>query len=269
MAGDVDGNLARIAAAQAEAARDGVDLLVTPELGVTGYDIRDLVHGLARPECDEPFPALSTGPDVVLGTAERDGAFVPYNVALHLRAGRVLHRHRKVYLPTYGMFDEARWWGRGDAVRAYDAGGGWRMGLLVCEDLWHPALAWLLASEGAHLIVALTAPAGRDAVRGGADGARYGSFETWITLARAAALAYQVYVAVANRAGAEGAWAYAGGSFVVSPRGEVIARARDDAEDRITVDLSLDEVAAARRPGNHARDDDPRLVLRELTRRLG
>jgi predicted amidohydrolase len=266
--GDADANLARIAAAQADAAADGVDLLVTPELSLTGYDVRDAVHSLAVPESDAPFPGLGGGPDVVVGCIERDAAFVPYNAALHLRGGRVLHRHRKVYLPTYGMFDEGRWFGRGDAVRAYDAGGGWRMGMLVCEDLWHPALGWLLAAQGAHLLVVQSAAAGRGSVAGGANGGRFASWDAWEHLARAAAIAFGVYVALANRVGVEGPLCFAGGSMIVGPDGAVLARADDLDEDRITADLSLDAVAAARRPYAHARDDDPRLVARELARIL-
>jgi predicted amidohydrolase len=98
--GEVDANLARIAAAQADAAADGVHLVLTPELSLTGYDLRDRVHALAMPAADAPHPSLASGPDVVVGAVERDAAMVPYNAALHLRGGRVLHRHRKVYLPT-------------------------------------------------------------------------------------------------------------------------------------------------------------------------
>lgn len=265
----VDANLARIARAQADAAADGVDLVVTPELSVTGYDVRDAVHALASPESDAPFPGLADGPDVVVGTIERDGAFVPYNAMLHLRGGRVLHRHRKVYLPTYGMFDEGRWFGRGDTARTYDAGGGWRVGLLVCEDLWHPALTWLLAAQGAHLIVAQSAAAGRGALAGGADGGRFASWDAWEHLARAAAIAYGCYVALANRVGVEGSLCFAGGSMIVAPDGGVLARGNDLGQDRVDAVLSLDAVAAARRPYAHARDDDPRLVARELARFLG
>ena len=265
---DPAANLARVARGQADAAEEGVDLLVTPELSLTGYDVRDAVHALAVPESDAPFPALAGGPDVVVGCIERDAAFVPCNAALHLRGGRVLHRHRKVYLPTYGMFDEGRWFGRGGAVRAYDAGGGWRVGLLVCEDLWHPSLAWLLAAQGAHLLLVQSAAAGRGAVAGGANGGRFASWDAWEHLARAAAIAYGVYVALANRVGVEGSLCFAGGSMLVAPDGAVVARADDLAEDRITADLTLDAVAAARRPYAHARDDDPRLVARELARLL-
>lgn len=264
----VDANLARIARGQADAAADGIDLVVTPELSVTGYDVRDAVHTLAAPESDAPYPALAEGPDIVLGTIERDAAFVPYNAMLHLRGGHVLHRHRKVYLPTYGMFEEGRYFGRGDTARTYEAGGEWRIGLLVCEDLWHPGLAWLLAAQGAHVIIAQSAAAGRGAIAGGAGGGRFASWDAWEHLARAAAIAYGCYVVLANRVGVEGALCFAGGSMIVSPEGAVLARADDLGEDRIDAELSLDAVAAARRPYAHARDDDPRLMARELGRIL-
>ncbi|HEU4562566.1 MAG TPA: nitrilase-related carbon-nitrogen hydrolase [Longimicrobium sp.] len=264
--GDVEANVARVAAAQRDARADGVHLIVTPELSLTGYDVRDRVHALAVPESPEPYPALAQGPDVVVGTIERDAAFVPYNAALHLRGGRVLHRHRKVYLPTYGMFDEGRWFGRGDRVRAYHAGGGWRMGVLVCEDLWHPALPYLLAADGAHFIVVQSAAAGRGSWAGGEGGGRFASWPAWEHLARAAAVAYGIYVVIANRVGTEGPCVYAGGSMVIGPGGDLLAKGDDLGEDRVTVDLSLDAVARARRPYAHARDDDPRLVHAELAR---
>lgn len=267
--GRPDANLGHVVRAQADAAADGVHLLVTPELSVTGYDVRDAVHALAAAESDAPYPTLLQGPDVVLGTIERDALFVPYNAALHLRGGRVLHRHRKVYLPTYGLFDEGRYFGRGDGVRAYDAGGGWRVGLLVCEDLWHPALSWLLAAQGANLLVVQSAAAGRGVVAGGAMGGRFASWGAWEHLVRAAAISYGVYVALANRVGVEGPLCFAGGSMIIAPDGEVLARADDLEADRIDAELSLDAVAAARRPYAHARDDDPRLVARELARMLG
>lgn len=267
--GEIEPNLGHVVRAQADAAADGVRVIVTPELSMTGYDVRDAVHSLAVPESDAPYPTVLQGPDVVVGTIERDAAFVPYNAALHLRGGRVLHRHRKVYLPTYGTFDEGRYFGAGDTVRAYDAGGGWRVGLLVCEDLWHPALTWLLAAQGANLIVAHSAAAGRGVVAGGANGGRFASWDAWEHLARAAAIAYGVYVVLANRVGVEGPFCFAGGSMIVAPDGAVIARGKEMEADRVDAELSIDAVAAARRPYAHFRDDDPRLVARELARMLG
>jgi predicted amidohydrolase len=263
--GEPAANLERIGRAQREAAADRVDLLVTPELSLTGYDLRDRVHQLATPLSALPFPALAGGPDVVVGMVELGEGFVPYNTALHLHAGAALHRHRKVYLPTYGMFDEGRYFGAGAGVRSYLLPSGWRVGLLVCEDLWHPALAYLLAMQGCHLLVVQAAAGGRGAWEGGSPG-RFASWTAWTHLACAAAVAYGVYVVLANRVGAEGPVLFSGGSLLVGPGGVVLARGDDLAEDRPTADLSLQAVAAARRPYAHLRDEDPHLTLRELQR---
>ncbi|MBA4157068.1 MAG: carbon-nitrogen hydrolase [Gemmatimonadetes bacterium] len=271
--GRVADNLARIAAAQADAAGEEVSLLVTPELSLTGYDLRDRTHSLAAPLDPATFAQLRGGPDVILGTVELGPGFVPFNTAVHLRAGEILHRHRKVYLPTYGMFDEGRYFGAGDRVRSYDAGGGWQIGMLVCEDLWHPALAYLLAMSGANLLVVQTAAAGRGirdghpARQGGAG--RFASWAAWEHLAIAAAIAYGVYVVLANRVGVEGPCVFAGGSMIIAPDGSTVARADDRDEDRITAELRLDRVAAARRPFSHARDEDAHLLQRELSRLIG
>jgi predicted amidohydrolase len=262
-----DENLSRIAEAQEQARADGVDLLITPELSLTGYDIRDRTHAMALPLDRQTWPWLKQGPDVVLGLVEQGDGFVPFNTAVHLRGGEVLHRHRKCYLPTYGMFDEGRYFGAGDRVRTYSLGNGWRGGLLVCEDLWHPALVYLLATAGAHLVIVQTAAAGRGAWQGRegeGQGGRFASWTTWEQLACAAAAAYGIYVVLANRVGVEGSCVFAGGSLVVAPDGSVQARADDWAEERLTADLRLDRVAAARRPFSHLRDEDPHLVRREL-----
>lgn len=262
--GDVDANFATVAAASQAAAMDGVDLLVTPELSLTGYDLRDRVHELAMPLADSRLGSFGSKPGVILGLVELGDDLVPYNAAVHLEGGSVVHRHRKVYLPTYGMFDEGRFFGRGDSVRLYRAR-GWAFGLLVCEDLWHPALAYLLAMQGAEVIVVQAAAAGRGLREGGGRG-RFASAEGWEQLARAVAVAYGVYVVLANRSGVEGGCVFAGGSLIIAPGGRVLARGSDTGADRPTAELARSALAAARRGWTHSRDEDPHLVLRELRR---
>ncbi|HEX6940166.1 MAG TPA: nitrilase-related carbon-nitrogen hydrolase [Longimicrobiales bacterium] len=263
----VEANAARIAAA---AARSGADLVLTPELSLTGYDVGDDAAALAVALDDgaAPAAALGAGPDLVVGLIDRGAGGVPYNAAVHLRGGAVWFRHRKRYLPTYGMFDEGRFFGHGDTVAAYDLGGGWRAGLLVCEDFWHPALVYLLAVQGIQLLLVQAAAPGRGAWSGGAEGGRFASSDAWVRIARTTAQLYGIYVALANRVGAEGGVVFAGDSLIVGPTGEVLARAPSDAETVIEAELSLDEVARARRPYAHARDEDPHFVRRELTRIL-
>ncbi len=263
-----EANARRIAEA---ARRSGAELVLTPELSLTGYDLGDDAASLAMPldAGAAALPAaLGGGPDLVVGLVERGDDGVRYNAAVHLRHGSVLFRHRKVYLPTYGMFDEGRFFGRGDRVDAFEIGGGWRAGILVCEDFWHPALAYVLATRGIRLLLVPAAAPGRGTWAGGEAGGRFASNDAWCRIARATAQLYGVYVALANRVGAEGGVVFGGESLIVAPTGEVLARAASDAEDLVVAELDLEAVERARRPYAHARDEDPRFLLRELARAL-
>lgn len=260
--GAVDANLDHIAAAAHDAR---ADLLITPELAVTGYDVRDDAWRLARtlsPGSDAPGPLAGAPGAILAGMIERGDDGIPYNVAALFR-NRLEHVHRKMYLPTYGMFDEARWFGRGRTVRAFDLPAGWRAGALVCEDFWHPGLAYVLAAAGIDLLLVMAAAPGRD-VR--ADGPRFASTDAWRRIAQTTAMLYGIYVVLANRTGVEGGVTFAGRSLICAPDGSVISEAGDDEEVTLVADLTRDAVHAARRPGAHLRDEDPLLVARELLR---
>lgn len=265
--GRIEENARRIADA---ATASGADLVLTPELSLTGYNVGDDAAELGlRLDAGAPLPAPLRGvPDVVVGLVDLGSDGVPYNAAVHVKSGAVHFRHRKLYLPTYGMFDEGRFFGRGDRLDVYDLGGGWRAGILVCEDFWHPALAYLAAIQGIHLLLVQAAGPGRGAWAGGTDGGRFRSNDAWARIARTTAHLYGIYIALANRVGAEGGVVFGGESLIVAPTGDVLARAPSDAEAVIEAELSLDELARARRPFAHARDEDPHLVHRLLTRIL-
>jgi predicted amidohydrolase len=253
------------------ARRANADVTLTPELSLTGYDIGDAVHHLAR----DISPGRSFGqPEfadlsgfVIVGGIEA-APRGPFNTAAVLRGGRVHFRHRKIYLPTYGMFDEARWFGRGSALDVWTTPDGWRIGLLICEDFWHPGLIYALASRGLDALLVQAAAPGRGVWEAG-EHSRFASADVWERIARATAQLYGIYVALCNRTGVEGAVTFAGGSLVAGPGGEVLARAADEGEDVLTVDLSRELLNGARRPYDHARDDDVHLVIRELRRGLG
>ncbi|HSJ07839.1 MAG TPA: nitrilase-related carbon-nitrogen hydrolase, partial [Longimicrobiales bacterium] len=167
---DTEANAARIAAAASSA---HFDILLTPELALTGYDVGDAVHRLGVPvQPGEAFDiaALAGLPgDLVAGVIEAAPGG-PYNCAVAVRDGRVVFRQRKLYLPTYGMFDEGRWFGRGRALDTWAPAPGWRAGVLICEDFWHPGLAYVLASRGIDLLLVQAAAPGRGAWEGGEAG---------------------------------------------------------------------------------------------------
>ena len=255
--------------AAAEHAR--ADVVLTPELSLTGYDVRDAAPALAVPlaigePLTAPYEVLARAPGtVVAGVLERGLDEVPYNAAVVLERGSVRHVHRKLYLPTYGMFDEARWFGRGQRLEPVVLEGGWRAGVLVCEDFWHPGLSYVLAAAGIDVLLVLAAGPGRGAWDGGEHG-EFASADAWERIARTTAQLYGIYVALANRCGVEGGATFAGGSLIVGPAGDVLARAGSLEPETIRAPLDPDALARARRPAYHGRDDDPRLVSRELAR---
>ena len=268
--GAVDENLAAIH--QALGTTPPGSLCVFPELALTGYDLGARARELALEE-DAPPPVKS--PDaattVVLGYPEIARDTRLYNVAGAFRGGERILRHRKRYLPTYGMFDEGRIFAPGDqGPRLFHPRPEWPAALLVCEELWHPALAYLAALRGAHLLVVLAAAPGRGAPKEvEEDGPRFGSHRAWRLLARSTALTHGVYVALVNRVGVEGGTVFAGGSLVVAPDGEVVSEASHRDPDRLEVDLDAGRVARARHPYAHLRDEDLDLVQRELGALLG
>jgi predicted amidohydrolase len=252
---DVNANIARIAQLQ----QGDADLVLTPELSLTGYDLRDGTPDVARPR----FSDFSFPHPTIAGAVESAGGLT-YNVAVLARGGHASVIHRKVYLPTYGMFDEGRYFARGDRVVPFELN-GWRLGVLICEDFWHPALAYLYAMQGIHALLVMAAAPGRGALTGGEEGAFFASSDSWERIARTLAQLYGVYVTVCNRVGVEGGVTFAGESLVVAPDATVIARAGVE-EARLDVTFDFAEIKRARTPYAHLRDDDTRFVVHELQR---
>lgn len=266
--GDPDANRRRLEEA---AGGSDADVVLFPELSLTGYTLghraRELgmVLGGASPP---PLSLGAEGPAVVYGMVERGEDHLTYNAAVAQRGEALLATHRKIYLPTYGTFDEGRVFAAGRrSVRVFTLAPGWEAGILVCEDFWHPALAYLLALQGMDVLFVLAAAPGRGVPLPG-SGNRFGSTESWELLARSTALLHGVYVVLCNRVGVEEGVTFAGGSLVVAPGGEVVARAPQGEEASLDVTLLRDAVSRARHPYAHLRDEDPAVTLHTLHRIL-
>lgn len=277
--GEVDANLAEIRARLAASAPapdpdgrgapSGRTLAVFPELSTTGYGLGSRTRELALPTAAAPPVSGPEGIDLLLGFPEAASDGRVFNAAGIVRGDAWLHRYRKCFLPTYGAFDEGRFFAASrEGPRPVALAEGWRVVPLICEDLWHPSLTYLASLQGADVVVAIAAAPGRGGGEGieGAGGG-FASMATWERMASALALFHQVWVVVVNRAGVEGGVTFAGGSFVVRPDGEVVRRAGTGPET-LSVDLDPGAVAHARRLGAHIRDEDGSLLLRELERIL-
>jgi NAD+ synthase (glutamine-hydrolysing) len=223
--GDVEGNLRgireRIDALGAEH-----DLLVFPEASLTGYFLEGGISEGARPVeslAEGLGPTEDGAPHLVVGFYERWRRGL-YNSAAYLepRGGtyRTLHVHRKIFLPTYGIFEEARFTDPGWEISAFDTPFG-RMGMLVCEDMWHALPPTILALDGAELILVVSASPAREFRRGPG---LPGNLERWDALAQGAALEHGLFVAVSQLVGTEGGKVFPGGSVIVGPDGAVLAR---------------------------------------------
>ena len=252
----------------ARAQEEGIDLLVFPELSLTGYHLRDMVATVAlREDAAEitRLKELSRTVPFIAGLVEESADFRFYNTALYLSDGDIQHVHRKVYLPTYGMFDEQRYYARGDRIRAFETPFG-RAAILVCEDLWHPSTAYIAALDRALMIICPSS----SPLRGIADdkeqdeNARY-----WESINRAYAETFGVFVIYANRVGFEDGVGFWGGSEIIDPFGQCLAKGQYYEEDFVTAEISLDAVRRKRIAAPLLRDEDIDLTINELMRIRG
>jgi NAD+ synthetase len=279
--GDVGGNLDRVRE-RAHGLAGRTDLVVFPEAALSGYFVEGGVFeaALSTEEVAAGLgPAPAGAPDIVLGYYERHQRQL-YNSAAYFTARdgayHPLHVHRKLFLPTYGIFDEARFVEAGHALRAFDTPLG-RMGLLVCEDMWHSLPPAILALDGAELLAVPSASPAREFPPG--PGLPR-NLVRWDSLARGAAQEHGVFVVVSQLVGSEGGKLFPGGSLVVGPDGEVMGRAGLIEEEDLLVAVSGNRIDRARAEAPlladlsqmlpHLRESlDQALARREEARTLG
>ncbi len=256
--GAYEENLCRLGALFREAGgwAEPPDLMVAPETALTGYflegGVRDLAvsadhlfDDLARQHSDAKAPPF----DVSLGFYEVHQNRL-YNSAIYARLGGpdagIRHVHRKVFLPTYGVFDEERFVEAGRSVQAFDTTWG-RAAILICEDAWHSFTPMLAALDGAQLIIVPSASPARGLVPGDDNNAgRPASLNRWSRIVQDIAGEHGVYVALAQLVGFEGGKAFPGGSIVASPRGDLVAQGPIFEEALIPATLDFEEITRAR-----------------------
>lgn len=266
--GDVEANLSKHLEIIGEARAGGADLLIFPELSLTGYVLQDLATAVAhQPTPDDPIfrPLLeaSQGIDLVVGFVNEDRRHRFFIASAYLSEGRVLHVHHKVYLPTYGLFDEGRFFAWGDAVQAFDTRFG-RLGILICEDFWHASPPYLLWLDGAEVLIFTSASPGRGlTTEPQLESAR------WVEhINRAYASLFTNFVVHANRVGYEDGLNFWGGSTVFDPNGDLIVKAPYHEEALILAEIDLNQLHRTRARLPLLRDERTALVMREMQRIL-
>src|SRR5437667_9530115 len=255
--GDYNANLQKIGGVLAQVAKldPPVDLVVFPETATSGYFVEGGVRDVAvtagtlfRDLTLQHEAAQAPPVDVAVGFYEVFQNHF-YNSCLYASLGTasagIRHVHRKVFLPTYGVFDEERFVDRGREIRAFDTDWG-RAVILVCEDAWHSLSGTIAALQGAQLVIVPSASPARGT---GMDeeGIRLpASVVRWERILRGIADEHGVWVAFASLVGFEGGKGFPGGSVVVSPAGEIVLRGPLFEEAVLTYDLDFEELTRAR-----------------------
>ncbi len=245
----------------------GARLVLFPELSLTGYYLKDLAGDVACGADDarlRPIAEASRDIDVSAGFVERAPDARLHIAQGYWSAGRLVHVHRKVYLPTYGIFDDGRYFGPGERFDVFASAAG-PTGLAICEDIWHMSTPYLYAATGATVILNPADSPGR----GVAEGGDLGTAESCRLMNRFYAQYLTLYVLFANRVGHEDGIAFWGGSEVIAPDGTVVARAPEFEEHLLLADVDADLVARERERNPLIRDERPELVQSHLARRTG
>jgi len=263
--GDLQANLALYEERIRQGIKERAQFLLFPELSLTGYYLRDTVPSVAltmKSAEITKLKQLSRELCFVAGLVEESADHRFFNAAVYFEDGEVRHVHRKVYLPTYGMFDEQRYFAAGDRIRAFDSKFG-RLALLICEDLWHPSTINVAALDGALAVLCPSASPLRGVVDAQVqdDNARY-----WEMINATYAETYSLFMIYGNRCGFEDGVGFWGGSEIVDPFGQRLAKARYYEEDFIVTDLALESVRRKRTISPLLRDEDIDLTINELMR---
>lgn len=254
--GDVVANMAEMQAIFAQLAADvePYDLVVFPEAALTGYFLEGAVYELAFDaeslaeriaSAWRSAAGASRAPvDIVLGFYENAGGTY-YNSALYLSvtptAHEIVHVHRKMFLPTYGVFDEERFLSRGRRLQAFETRLG-RTAILICEDAWHAIMPTIAAIKGARVLIVPSASPGR-----GLSGAgELESVRHWMNVLTDYAVEHGVFMIYAGLAGFEGGKGMAGSSAVIDPFGKTLAALPALGAHILRATLDLDEIDIAR-----------------------
>lgn len=251
-----------------QARSQDADLIVFPELSLTGYILQDLAATVAcRPTPEDPiFKPLfkaSHEIDIVVGFVEEDTRSRIYISAAYLSGGQLVHVHRKLYLPTYGLFDEGRFFAAGSSVQAFDTRFG-RIGMLICEDFWHASPPYLLWLDGADLLLFMSASPSR-----GLTASPQLESSRWVEhINQAYASLFTSFIASTNRVGYEDGINFWGGATVHGPDGSLVTKGPYQQEALTIAELDLSHIQHVRTRLPLLRDERPDLTLTELQRIL-
>lgn len=245
--GNVEKNLEQHLELIQKARRSGAAFVVFPELSLTGYMLRDLAYEVAN-DCRKALRRIATSSKeiyTILGFVHELRPGIYQNAAALLYNGRILGVVPKFYLPSYGLFEEKRYFkegGRKD-LKVFSTKYA-KIGITICEDVWHPEPSEALARSGADVIFCISS----SPIRGfyGAKGKTVVE-RSWEKILGARAIENTVFMVFVNKAGAEDEEYFWGGSTIISPDGVEVAKAKHLSEDFVVGEIDLNRLVRVRR----------------------
>ena len=261
-------NLERHIKAIETAIRDGADAIAFPELSLTGYNVQDAAQDMAMHIDDrrlDPLRELSRDICIFCGGIELSDDYGVYNSAFMFEDGAGRSVHRKIYLPTYGMFEELRYFSAGRQIETVTSRRIGKVGVAICEDFWHMSVPYLLAHQGAKLLLVLMSSPLRLSPGQGVPAI----VTQWQTIASTSAFLLSCYVACVNRVGNEDSFTYWGNSAVTAPDGSIAASAPMFSEHSFDAVIDYSMVKRVRLQSSHVLDEDTKLFASQLETMLG
>jgi predicted amidohydrolase len=261
---NIEANLEKHLSYIEKAKDEKADIIIFPELSLTGYSVKDAVYDVAM-TCDDnrlkPLYKASENISICVGMVELTDNFEAKNTNLFIENGKIVARHRKVYLPTYGVYEEKRYFTPGNRFRAFDSQFG-RFGMLICEDLWHPSSTSILALDGALAIFVNSA----GILRGVQEKDKPENIQIWENLTRTSAHLFTSYLIFCNRVGSEDGLMFWGGSEIVDPHGKIVVKAAYFEEDLVVAEIDWLKLKHARLHTTYLSDERLDIVTEELHR---
>jgi len=263
--GDISKNLIFHKKRIEEAKKDKIDLIIFPELSISGYYLKDIVYDISLKPEDETineFKRLSRDIDIILGVPFEEEPGIIYNSALYFSNEKLIHNHRKVQLPNFGMFEEKMIFKPGNLFKSFKIK-NFTAGILICREILFPINAYLYYLQNVDFIVALSNSPYRGMKKGG-----FSSLKLWERLGEVYSINYHQNYVFLNRSGFEDGVGFGGGSFFASSGEEIGFKAKYFEEEMFDFEINEENVRRSRITTNYLRDEEPELILKELNRIL-
>jgi len=264
--GDIEKNLVKHIEFTEKAIVEGSKVVVFPELSLTGYTLRDLTYEVAL-EADsdffKPLKEISKNIDIILGFVEKGEDKITYNSSMYLSNGEIKLVYRKMFPPTHGLFEEMRFFGKGNSYKSLVTDYG-KVAVIICRDFFHPTLLSLAYLDNVDFVFAISNMPLR-----GTKGERPHIQETVENTSNVYTNLFGFFIIYVNRVGFEDGLGFFGGSFIQSPTGKYIAKAELFNESLVTGEVNTEDIYRKRVSFPLLREEEKEVLLRNLEKLIG